>query len=275
MPTIAPWLPYPEVPRGIIYANKTRDWDENELLAKHVRLGKELQRLVGEGVSIAKGEKVSAQLFDTMCARVGKGLPAEALSDDDERNSVVEDAKSELEKYRRFHKNKMLRYKKLKNVVNATINKWQQMRKEVREMLVEKFDWDAGAIPDEITLDMHFQSEKWDTVNRTIIEQDHQKYDYAHIRFSSEKKRNQWLVHYEAQMCENLSFGRSYAIDKVMELQDEHFGPDMSDYVLLQDAERVFVTKVGPDGSFVNEHFDPNSIDINQENLTSYFTEDI
>ena len=103
MPTITPWLPYPEVPRGIIYANKMRDWDENELLAKHVRLGKELQRLVGEGVSIAKGEKVSAQLFATMCARVRKGLPAEALSDNDERNTVVEDAKSELEKYRRFH----------------------------------------------------------------------------------------------------------------------------------------------------------------------------
>ncbi len=271
MPTIAPWLPYPKIPRGIIHGNKTRPWEEHELLAKHVRLGKELQRLVGEGVSIAKAEKVSEQLFDTMCARVGKGVPKEALLEDEERNAVVDGAKAEILKYRRFHATKMNRYKRFKTVINATINKWQKMRKEVRLLFVENFDWDDTAIPDEITLDMHFQSEKWDTVNRTIIEQHHQKFDYHHIVFASDEKWNQWLACSEAKMCENLHEGRSYAIDKLMEMQDNHFGPDMSDYILLQDTERVFVTKVGPDGTIVNEHFDTSAVDVNEENLSHYF----
>ena len=63
MPVISPWLPDHEVPCGKITSTHVRTWTEHELLAKHVRLYKEIKQMIGELVALLKHEKVSLELF--------------------------------------------------------------------------------------------------------------------------------------------------------------------------------------------------------------------
>ncbi len=117
-----------------------RAWTEHELIAKHVRLNREMKQMIGELVGILKNQKVTVELCETYCHRTRKGLPKAALNDDKKRNGIVLCAKGKVKRYRGFHKRKMDRFQKMIMTLKTYLREWQVLWKEVKDGLVRDFN---------------------------------------------------------------------------------------------------------------------------------------
>ncbi len=146
------------------------------------------------------------------------------------------------------------------------------VEKEVKGRLIRDFSWQHNDIPNEITLAMHFSHPKWELCNRTMIEQMQQKYDFARAKFSSDDDKNKWIVAYESRIAKNLADGVTDNIDALFEAQDNHFGPERSNYAMMHQAGGVMsCTEIGDDGLPVDVHFDIENVDVDVDDLLEMF----
>ncbi len=272
MPVITPWLPEHEVPQGTLDNNLVRAWAKHELIAKHCHLYREIKQMIGELIALLKQERLSCEFFDTYTKRIQKGLPKTAMPDDKKRINLVNAAKVEVKQYRAFHKQKMERFTKMKQCLKMYLREWQVLRTEVKDQLASDYNWEKSDIPNKVTVQMHFSHPKWEKCNRCLIEQMQQKYDYARARFENDDECNAWILASEQRMSKNLLQGSANNIDEVIEAQDNHFGPEMSNFAMShQVGNTVSYTEIGDDGLPIDMHFDVVNIDVDAADFLDMF----